>query len=436
MTANSLYKWTAVFDMDNTLIDFEPIYSLLVYFFPSMYFRTQENSQKFKEFEGLLREVWISFSDELVKRDVRLIESGNTAGCLLRPGIESHLYELARAPGCQGMMILSNNRNAKLLSLANAMIYNISMRNRVILRNSVTGKFPPPPFSPYFLIHHGHPARSDEHTAQRIMFPTYGMRDGILYNNTTKTLSTVKRVYEERGNHAFASLLGTPSRPYSLLTSENKAYSAQTPEQLIKTDRILFVDDLSHEKPGYAHQLEYELENPALQFIHCSPYKTQTTTADLMPYFWNAWIQGAKVYNSKLLMGGNTSGLKDIDRLYRYFLWLGQLDYGKPATNTAFYSVNMSHPILKKKNSTPEEEFQAIKLFVQQNLNLDESNIGSVEEYGEYNDPVDWEDRIDAFLTYVKGKGMEGGRRKKIRHTVRRKHKKNTRRLRKRGSPL
>lgn len=294
--APALKSWAGVFDLDETLGDFRALIGgalgeLYETETPGINLALQQRAREL-------------FVQKVAKKelDKRGGAHGGMAACIVRPDIERILYTLRAHPSCEGLIIVSNNRSKYTLEFANDLLFEIT-RQRASAGGGAAavaggpGEIEMPDAPPFLaLVHHGHNARAIEYEYQK-KFRAHAILPGssVLYNNTTKSLSTVKAVFAGiPGKEEFAASLGEPSAPYSLrhartLRENNVNNPPKTPEELFKTDRVLFADDLYLDPKGnegisYAegnnHQLIYELENPAVQFINCTKFNSVARKAE------------------------------------------------------------------------------------------------------------------------------------------------------------
>ena len=275
------HHWVGVFDLDLTLGDFGTISENIQYFFPELTDPTIfERDQSMKVYRDILLQNYINL---LADREIALKGS---SGCIVRPGIVPHLYRLLEHPGCNGMAIVSNNTNEALLHVVNYLLQAIGIRQGI---KEAKNK---PPFCT--LVHHGDPIRSFEYEQQgkKNTKSLRTLRSGevVLWNNTTKTLDTIHKLFLDKHktrkcNRVTDTLRSAFQRaaspPYSLYSSTNSP--ALSPTDLIKSDRVFFADD------NKTHQLIREVVDVGRQFVNCAPYESNAAEEDMNALFYKAW---------------------------------------------------------------------------------------------------------------------------------------------------
>lgn len=398
MAGGEPVKFAGVFDLDQTLGDFTPIFPFISFFFPELFFedgkilfppevikrKTPEEGQLYlqklwKVFDEYRTTAWIHFKGKLVERELRFqSEEPAKRGCLLRPNIYQYLYTLKNTPGCQGLMILSNNTVPPILELANYMIHELA------IDREVAGSEVGPPFIKRLLLDYTHPYRQVEKDQQKL-------KTGEETNNTSKSLYTVKSSFEKFGNRVFAEEIGTASMPYA-----NSA--------LYKTNRIFFADDLDG-----VHQLEGELANPGAQFMNCREYTTETTAKELLKDFWSSWLEAA--VDETVEKGRKSLPL----HLFRdYFKWLWAMK---------FWSFG---PLLLS-GEKPEELEAEIGMYIQRcsqytfKVRADKASPNPADypelKEGGYSpfesDAEEWEAKLQSFLAQLQASKTGGGSKKR-----------------------
>lgn len=369
------HDWVGVFDLDLTLGDFETISESIQYFFPEStdptIFERDPEQQKYRG--SLLRDYIYLLAD-------REIALKGSSGCIVRPGIVPHLYRLLEHPGCNGMAIVSNNTNEALLHVVNYLLQAIGIRQRIKEAKNR------PPFCT--LVHHGDPIRSLEYEQQRKknMKSLRTRRSGevVLWNNTTKTLDTVHKLFLDKNktiqcnritNELRDAFQRTASLPYSLSSSTNSP--ALSPDSLVKSDRVFFADD------NNTHQLIREVVDVGRQFVNCAPYESNAEQEDMNALFYKAWA-----------IRGEFEGVK------KWFAFLNENNIIEITYPTFFTELENKYITSIK---TKSDAFL----------------------YESWEDPTLWESRIGDFFQFLEGRGAKGvpGVAKGGRRTVRRKSK-------------
>jgi hypothetical protein len=387
-----------VFDLDLTLGDLSPVMEMLIFFFPELY--TEDGKVTFPasmkeglgeaEAQAKLEETWgrfvkykarayTLFARNVLLREIKLHateEEPVRRGCLMRPIVYRILYTLKNTPGCQGLMILSNNTLRPCVEIANYLLFGLGRYFKQPGANSLA------PFDPRLLLHHGHRYRETERSQQKI-------RTGQTINNTLKSLWTVQDAFRKIGNEAFAAELGTPALPYASM------------EELVTTRRIFFADDLGDE-----HQLQFELENQDAQFMNCAPYKTQTRPRDLLAPFWSAFIEASAEHAG--------AGQSPLALFVEYFDWLLDREFWtfgpllKAGRDTIPSTIDEKADLFQRRCSqytfrVPEGELQS-----------DPTKYPLTRAYAVWEEnPLEWLDKLSAFHENLEDT-VKGGRRKSM----------------------
>lgn len=410
-------SFAGVFDLDLTLGDLGPVMDCMSFFYPELYFEDgvltfpvnmraglndsaaqRKLEETWGRFQAYKARAYKLFAHSVLEREIQLHNVGATGiptrGCLIRPGLFRILYTLKHTPGCEGLMIVSNNTLRPCVLLAN---YLLGGLGRYF---GAPGAETGPPFDAQLLLHHGHRFREMERTQQEV-------KTGTKRNNTLKSLWTVKKGFLETGNARFAELLGEPALPYAHI-ERNRGEEAGAAAGLPKTARIFFADDLT------GHQLESELENPEAQFMNCVPYQTQTRIKDLLAAFWGAWLRASHELSPPAAGPAGGAGAEPAANPLTLFL-----DYFDWLLSRNFWSFG---PLLVSGEDaiprTPEERAELYQRRCSQHtfgvkgeaVQSDPSKYPSLRAYAPWKDDVlDWLDKISMFSEALEDMGAPGG---------------------------
>lgn len=415
-------KFAGVFDLDLTLADLSPVMEVLHFFFPELYFDggvvtfpaamkeglNETAAQKkiedtWAHFTAYKNRAYTLFARLLLIREIRLHTTKTsplTKGCLIRPIMYRILYTLKNTPGCQGLMILSNNTLRPCVELANYLLFGLGRQFK--MEGTET-----PPFDTRLLLHHGHRYRETERSQQL-------SKTGRTRNDTLKSLWTVQEAFNQIGKKDFAALLGTPALPYANVGDE----------EIPKTKRIFFADDLGDE-----HQLQRELENEEAQFMNCAPYTTETHPRELLALFWSAWIEAS----SELAAGQHPLAL-----FVEYFDWLLDREFWTfgplldPKRDPLPTTIDAKADLFQRRCSRYTFRVPADKI-----LDTPTEYPTTRANYTVWNeDPLLWLDKLSEFHENLESEnGAKGGRRRRFTHSrvrksrTTRKHLRKTRKL-------
>lgn len=401
-------SFAGVFDLDLTLGDMGPLIDCMSFFFPDLYFddgvltfpasmreglnnsaaeqKLQKTWEAFKSYKSRAYTLFVRF---VLTREIQLQNVGAnghpTRGCLMRPGLFHILYTLKQTPGCQGLMILSNNTLRPCVEIANYLLYGLGRYF------GVAGAEAEPPFHSHLLLHHGHRFREMERTQQEA-------KTGENRNNTLKSLWTVKEGFSQIGKAEFATLLGEPALPYAGFQGGEEGAI-----ELPNTERIFFADDLT------GHQLQSELVNEEAQFMNCVPYETQTRAKDLLAGFWRAWLTASREQ-------AGVDSENPLKLFNEYFEWL----LSRNLWNFGPLLVAGTNTIPR----TPEERAELYQRRCSQyTFGVKEKDIKSnpeeyptIRAYSVWKDDVlNWMDKLSMFSEALEGVAPNGGARRRSR---------------------